>query len=113
MSLPNELYELKLLEHFKKINTKSEFNGIEKLNDELKIIIVDLNNRLKNNWIIFLIAILILVMGIWQSLYDNSNPYWKYMKVPTILFFGIIIVRFQITYKKLTKNISETEKYCS
>jgi len=113
MNLPNELYELKLLKHLKRMNSKSEFSGIEKLNNELKNIVDKLNSGLKNNWIIIILAVAIMIMGIWQVLYDNNNPYWDYMKIPTILFFGIIIVRFTIINKKLNENINEMEKYCS
>ena len=113
MNLPNELYELKLLKHLKRMNSKSEFSGIEKLNNELKNIVDKLNSGLKNNWIIIILAVAIMIMGIWQVLYDNNNPYWDYMKIPTILFFGIIIVRFIIINKKLNGNINEMEKYCS
>ena len=113
LNLPKALYELKLLKHLKRINTKSEFSGIEKLNNELKNIIDQLNNGLKNNWHIILLAIVLMIMGIWQSLYDQSNPYWQYMKIPVILFFGIIVIRFINTNKKISDNINETEKYCS
>ena len=113
LNLPKSLYELKLLKHLIRINSKSEFNGIEKLNKELKNIIYQLNNGLKNNWHVFFLAIVIMIMGIWQSLYDQSNPYWQYMKIPVILFFGIIVVQFINTNKKISDNINETEKYLS
>lgn len=113
LNLPKSLYELKLLKHLIRINSKSEFNGIEKLNKELKNIIYQLNNGLKNNWHVFFLAIVIMIMGIWQSLYDQSNPYWQYMKIPVILFFGIIVVQFINTNKKISDNINETEKYVS
>lgn len=113
LNLPKSLYELKLLKHLIRINSKSEFNGIEKLNNELKNIIYQLNNGLKNNWHVIFLAIVIMIMGIWQSLYDQSNPYWQYMKIPVILFFGIIVVQFINTNKKISDNINETEKYLS
>ena len=68
LNLPKSLYELKLLKHLIRINSKSEFNGIEKLNKELKNIIYQLNNGLKNNWHVFFLAIVIMIMGIWQSI---------------------------------------------
>ncbi|QXP72357.1 hypothetical protein H0I31_00630 [Tenacibaculum sp. AHE15PA] len=113
LNLPNELYELKLLNHLKKINSKPEFNGIDKLNSELKKMIDKLNNRFKNNWSVIVLAILILIMGIWQMGFDNNNPYWNYMKLPILVFYGIIIFRFIITNRKLNENIEKTEKYCS
>ncbi len=81
MNLPNQFFELKLLKHLKKINSKPEFDGIDKLNSELKSIIDKSNNRFKNNWSIIILAIVILIMGIWQMGFDNGNgnPYWKYM----------------------------------
>jgi hypothetical protein len=113
MNLPNQFYELKLLKHLKNINSKSEFDGIDKLNNELKIIIDKLNNRFKSNWSIIILAIAIMIMGIWQMGYGDNNPYWKYMKLPTLAFYGIILFRFVFTNRKLNENIKETEKYCS
>lgn len=113
MNLPNQFYELKLLKHLKKINLKSDFNGIEKLNSELKNIIDKSNNSFKNNWSIIILAIAILIVGIWQMGFDENNPYWNYMKLPTLMFYGIIIFRFIIRNRKLNKNIEKTEKYCS
>ena len=113
LNLPNELYELKLLKHLKRINAVSEFNGIEKLNNELKSIIENLNNRLKNNWLVIILAIGIIFMGMIQVISESINPYWNYMKSPILLFFGIVTVRYLTTNKKLTKNINEIEKYCS
>lgn len=110
LNLPNELYELKLLKHLKNSNTKSEFNGIDELNTELKNVIDNLNNRLKNNWILIALGIVIMIMGIWQMFYDKNNPYWNYMKLPILMFYGINVIRFVFTNKKLTKNINETEK---
>jgi hypothetical protein len=108
---PNNIYELKLLKHFKKINPNSEFNGMDKLNNDLKSIIKNLNNRKIDNWIVGILVIGIFIMGIWQMGFDNNNPYWNYMKLPFIAFFGIVVIRFIVINKKLTENISETEKH--
>ncbi len=116
LNLPNQFYELKLLNHLKKINSKSEFEGIEKLNIELKNIIEKLNNRLKNGWLEIILAIIIMIMGIWQmgfSNNNNNNPYWNYMKLPILAFYGIILFRFVFTNRKINENINKTEKYCS
>ena len=113
MNLPNQFYELKLLKHLKNINSKSEFDGIDKLNSELKSIIDKINYGFKNNWDVIILAIGILIMGIWQMGFDDNNPYWEYMKLPTLAFYGIIIFRFIIRNKKLNENINKTEKYCS
>jgi hypothetical protein len=48
----------------KNINSKSEFDGIGKLNSELKSIINKLNYGFKNNWSVIILAIGILIMGI-------------------------------------------------
>ncbi len=115
LRLPQEIYELELLKHLKKINSNSNFKGIDKLNRELKSIINKLNDRIKNNWIVIIFAIGIVVMGLWQLGFDsgNNNSYWKYMKLPVLTFFGLIIVQFISTNRKLTRNIREMEKYCS
>jgi hypothetical protein len=114
LNLPNQYFELKLLNHLKKLGSKSEFNGIDKLNMELKNIIEKLNNRLKNGWIEITLAIIILIMGIWQMGFsDNNNPYWNNMKLPILAFYGIILFRFIFTNRKLNENINKTEKYCS
>ena len=114
LNLPNQYFELKLLNHLKKLGSKSEFSGIDKLNMELKNIIEKLNNRLKNGWIEITLAIIILIMGIWQMGFsDNNNPYWNYMKLPILAFYGIILFRFIFTNRKLNENINKTEKYCS
>ena len=113
INLPNQFYELKLLKHLKKINSKSEFDGIDKLNSELKNIIDKSNNGFKNNWSIIILAFGILIMGIWQMGSDENNPYWNYMKLPILTFYGIIIFRFINRNKKLNENIEKTEKHCS
>ena len=114
LNLPNQYFELKLLNHLKKLVSKSEFNGIDKLNMELKNIIEKLNNRLKNGWIEITLAIVILIMGIWQMGFsDNNNPYWNNMKLPILAFYGIILFRFIFTNRKLNENINKTEKYYS
>ena len=115
LNLPNQFYELKLLKHLKKINSKSEFDGIEKLNIELKNIIEKLNNRWKNGWPEIILAIIIMIMGIGQMGFynNNNNPYWNYMKLPILAFYGIILFRFIFTNRKLNENINKTEKYCS
>ena len=116
LNLPNQYFELKLLNHLKKLGSKSEFSGIDKLNIELKSIIENLNNRLKNGWVEITLAIIILIMGIWQmgfSNNNNNNPYWNYMKLPILAFYGIILFRFIFTNRKLNENITKTEKYCS
>ena len=115
LNLPNQYFELKLLNHLKKLDSKSEYNGIDKLNIELKSIIENLNNRLKNGWVEITLAIIILIMGIWQMGFsnNNNNPYWNYMKLPILAFYGIILFRFIFTNRKLNENITKTEKYCS
>ena len=113
LNLPNGLYELKLLKHLKKINDKMAVERIGELNIDLKSIIDKLNNGMKNNWVTTVLALVIMIMGIWQMGFDDNNPYWKYMKVPILLFYGIILTRFISTNKKLQYNIDETEKYCS
>lgn len=110
LNLPKQCYELKLLKHIKKIDSKPDFIGIDKLNRELKNTIDKLNDRFRIDWILIVLAILIVIMGIWQMGFEDNNPYWNYMKLPIIVFYGIILFRFIITNKKLTKNINETEK---
>ena len=113
LNLPNQYFELKLLNHLKKLGSKSEYSGIDKLNIELKSIIENLNNRLKNGWVEISLAIIILIMGIWQMGFSNNNPYWNYMKLPILAFYGIILFRFIFTNRKLNENITKTEKHCS
>lgn len=108
LNLPNAIFELKLLKHFKKINNYNDFNGIEKLNNDLKFQIDKLNNRIRTNIIPVILGILILFMSVWQTMSEN-NPYWEYMKLPIILFFGFIIIRFVIVNKKLSENIKKVE----
>ncbi len=108
LNLPSEIFEFKLLNHFKKINKSNDSIGIEKLNSDLKLLIDKLNNRIKTNIIPIILGVLILIMSAWQTI-SKDNPYWEYMKIPILLFFSLIIVRFIIINKKLTENIRETE----
>lgn len=108
LNLSNPIFELKLLKHFKKINNYNDFNGIEKLNNDLKFQIDNLNNRIRSNIIPIILGILILFMSAWQTMSEN-NPYWEFMKIPIILFFGIIIIRLVIVNKKLSENIKKVE----
>ena len=108
LNLPNEIFELQLLNHLKRINEYNDFNGIEKLNADLKNLIDKLNNRIKTNMIPIILGVLILTMSAWQIM-NQDNPYWEYMKIPIILFFGFIIIQFVIVNKKLTENIRKVE----
>ena len=49
LRLPEDIFELKLLKHLRNISDKSDFLGIDKLNSDLKIIVNNLNKKLK--WI--------------------------------------------------------------
>ncbi len=112
LNLPKPIFELKLLRHLIKINTKPNFEGITKLNSELKKIIDQLNNTLKTRWFIVLLVIFMLIMAFWQ-LFSENNPYWDFMKIPFLLIYGILLTDFIITNRNLTKNIKETEKLCN
>jgi hypothetical protein len=108
LNFPNEIYELKLLRHFKKINDFNDFIELEKLNIELRNIIDELNKRRNLSIVLIIFIIAILIMGLWQ-VFDNNNPYWKFMKLPILTFFGFIIFRFIQGYKKLRDNIEKAE----
>ncbi len=112
LNLPKQIFELKLLQHLIKINTKPDFEGITKLNSELKKIIDQLNNTVKTRWFVVLLVIFVLIMAFWQ-LFSENNPYWDFMKIPFLLIYGILLTDFIITNRKLTKNIKETEKHCN
>jgi hypothetical protein len=106
INLPNQLYELKLTKHLIKIKLENELDNLEKLNDELKTIISKLNNRIKNNWHIPLLAVIILVLGMWQMGSENGDQIWSYMKLPIIIFYSIILFKFWKTNKSLNRNIN-------
>jgi len=108
LSFPYDIYELKLLRHLKIINNYKDFTELEKLNIELKNIIVRLNNRKKSSTLLIVFIILILVMGLWQFSLEK-NPYWNYMKFPIIIFFGFTIIRFIQGFKNLEENIKKVE----
>ncbi|WP_066218550.1 hypothetical protein [Formosa haliotis] len=107
--LPNGWYELKLLKHLKFIDSKSDFVGIDTLNNELQTIIDHLNaafNRFRGIRIyVFFIAILVL----WHLGSDTNNPYWDFMKLPVLVFYGYLIIRFINTNRKLSQNIEMVE----
>jgi len=109
LNLPNQLYELKLTKHLIKLNSQSNLNGSESLNNELRKIIEQLNNRIKNNWLTLLLALIILVLGILQMGTENNSQVWGYMKIPMIIFYGIILLKFWKTNKSLSRNINDAE----
>ncbi len=112
LNLSNKIFELKLLRHLININTIFDFEGITKLNDELKEIIDQLNNRFKLNKSVMLLVIFLLIMGIWQMGFQN-NQYWDFMKLPFLVFYGILLFDFIRKNKRLSKNIKETERHCN
>jgi hypothetical protein len=75
----------------------------------LKTIISKLNNRIKNNWHIPLLAVIILVLGMWQMGSENGDQIWSYMKLPIIIFYSIILFKFWKTNKSLNRNINAAE----
>ena len=113
LRLPEETFELKLLRHLKRISDKTDFNGIEKLNSELQIIVDNLNKKMKFHRIFIPLAIVILILGIIQVLSEDLNPFWNYAKILVVFFFIVVMTRFYKVNKKLTKNILETEKHCN
>ena len=112
LRLPGETFELKLLKHLKKISDKTDFSGIEKLNLELNTIVADLNNKMRYHRVFIPLALVILILAMVQVLWEDFYPYWNYAKILVILFFGMVLSRFYMIYKKLNRNIKETEKYC-
>lgn len=113
LRLPRETFELKLLKHLKKISDKTDFSGIEKLNLELNTIVADLNNKMRYHRVFIALALVILILAMVQVLWEDFHPYWNYAKILVILFFGMVLSRFYMIYKKLNRNIKETEKHSS
>ena len=112
LPLPKFFFEFKLLNHHNKISDKKDFIGIEKLNAELKTIVNQLNKDVIYNMFYLPLILVILISGIVQVTFEDSNPYWNYIKIPVLLFFGMTITKFYLTNTKLTKNINQTERQC-
>ena len=112
LPLPKFFFEFKLLNLHNKISDKKDFIGIEKLNAELKTIVNQLNKDVKYNMFYLPLILVILISGIVQVTFEDSNPYWNYIKIPVLLFFGMTITKFYLTNTKLTKNINQTERQC-
>ena len=110
LMLNNTLIELKLLKHLQNIQGKTNFNGINQLNLELKNIVEKLNKRDENDIIWIGLAIVIIISGSYQQLSETGNPYWEYTKIPVLLFWAIMISKFVVSNKKISENIKETEK---
>ena len=108
LNFPREIYELKLLNHLKRINDFKDFIGIEKLNLELKNLLSIMNNR-KPNLVLIIFIVVLIFMALWQA-FGLSNTYWNYMKIPILLFFGFSVFNFIKLNKKLTGNIKQAEK---
>ncbi len=108
LNFPNDVYEYLLLKHLKKINNFKDFRELEKLNSELKNLIDKLNYRKKVNIFLVSFIILILIMSLWQNAFDN-NPIWIYIKIPILIFYGLVIFRFFNAYVILSKNIIKVE----
>jgi predicted branched-subunit amino acid permease len=106
LNLPHQFYELKLTKHLIHIKLKNELGNLEKLNDELKTIITKLNDKIKNNWHTLLLAVIILILGMWQMASENGDQIWSYMKLPIMIFYGIILFKFWKTNKSLNRNIN-------
>lgn len=105
LRLPKDILELKLLNHYKKIeNVTFENKTINLLNNDLANIIGVLNKGIHNNIIIIICAIGIMFMGIWL-LYDENTPYWNYMKIPVLVFYVIILVDYLNINTKISANI--------
>ena len=107
--LNNSIIELKLLKHLQNIEGKTNFNGINQLNLELKNIVEKLNKRDKNDIIWIGLVIIIIISGSYQQLSETGNPYWKYTKIAVLLFWAIMIYKFVVSNKKISENIKETE----
>ena len=111
LSLPYLYYQYILFRHIDKIkNIKNKsLHGIDILNKSLEIHINKINNRLEDLWQVFTLALMVIVMSVWQTLGDNANPYWNNTAYLVLLFFLIYFIKIYSTYKKLKRNIYKTE----
>ena len=112
LSLPYLYYQYILFRHIDKIKNIKNKNphSLDILNKSLETNINKINNRLKDLWQVFTLALIVIAMTVWQTLGDNANPYWNNTAYLVLLFFLFYFIKTYSTYKKLKRNIDKTEK---
>jgi len=75
---------------------------------QLKTTINEINHY-KKNWFIVASVVIIMIASIIHAIIDDFE-YWKYLKIPFLLFIIIISFDFLKKYNRLSKNIKEYEE---
>tara|TARA_R100000935_G_C2817872_1_gene158204 strand:- start:540 stop:914 length:375 start_codon:yes stop_codon:yes gene_type:complete len=114
INIPKQYYELKLLKHLRNIdidNVVDNIKEIDKLNTELENLMKSLSTSFKYSWIELILGTLIIIMSLWQMIF--YNPYWIYMKLPILMFYGIVLLKFIYLSSKLKNNMNKFTKHSS
>ncbi|MEL4307091.1 hypothetical protein [Joostella sp. CR20] len=110
MRIPNDIFELKLLNHSKKISGSKDFTALDTLNIDLASFIRKQNNQIKSAPVWFALTLFLLLAGVFQTINQEVNVYWSYVKIPVVLYILLFVIRFFMLNKKLNKNIQQVEE---
>jgi hypothetical protein len=109
-AIGNALNKRIILKHLKFLETSAVKSFNQKLNDDLADLVAKLHRPLRRKLIITALMVIILIVSIINMFMDYQFIYYKFLIIPTLLFYVLAILNIWGNYKKLKANIDEVEQ---
>ncbi|GEM_PF-2581115 len=109
-AIGNALNKRTILKHLKFLETSSVKSFDQKLNDDLADLVAKLHRPLRRKPIIAALMAIIAIGCIINIFMDYQFIYYKFLIIPTLLFYVLAILNIWGNYKKLKANIDEVEQ---
>ncbi len=107
---PYLLFEILLLNHLKKVISKSRENDNDVLNRNFEKKIKDLNEFNKSKILMIVLTLIILFGAFLSSNIKDDFLYWGNFKIPFLILILFIFSYIIINYRKLNSNIKTYEQ---
>lgn len=109
-AIGNALNKRIILKHLKFLETSPVKSFNQKLNDDLAVLAAKLHRSLRHKLIIAALMVIILIGCIINMFMDYQFIYYKFLIIPTLLFYVLATLNIWGNYKKLKANIDEVEQ---
>ena len=109
-AIGNALNKRTILKHLRFLATSPVKSFDQKLNDDLADLVAKLHRPLRRKLIIPALLAIIAIGCILNMLMDYQFIYYKFLIIPTLLFYVLAILNIWGNYKKLKANIDEVEQ---
>lgn len=109
INFSNEFYKYILLKHLKNIkNNQESINVNTEMNSELNEIVDNLDQPRKRVFL-YILAGIIFLGAILNMFMNYSFEYWRFFKIPTLVYFALIFKETYQNYLLLKLNIEKVE----